>query len=176
LVRPRRNPVDSFPMLRFDHAIGPSRIAGAGLGLFTREAVARGRVVIVPNQTHALRSAAELAALPKDSIELASSIRWFERVFTVDPEWSEESHLNHSFEPNCLWHLGFVFSLEDLDPGSELTIDYRLLLDEATVLDFRDSISGREIVGMPFEQAIRRSCAQLATLFAGLAENVSNPR
>ena len=162
-------------MLRFDHAIEPSRIPGAGLGLFTREALVRGRVLIVPNQVHALRSEAELAALPKDSIELASSIRWFERVFSVDPEWSEESHLNHSFAPNCLWHLGFVFSLDDLDPGAELTIDYRHLLDEATVLDFRDSITGREIVGMPFEQAIRRSSVQLATLFAGLAETVSDP-
>ena len=77
-------------MLSFEHSIEPSRIPGAGLGLFTRESVARGRVLVVPNQAHVLRSAPELAALPKDSIEHASSIRWFERVFTVDPEWSEE--------------------------------------------------------------------------------------
>ena len=157
-------------MLRFEHSIEPSRIPGAGLGLFTREAVARGRVLVVPNQAHVLRSAPELAALPKDSIELASSIRWFERVFTVDPEWSEESHLNHSFEPNCLWHLGFIFALDDLDAGSELTIDYRHLLDEETLLDFRDSVTGREIRGLPWERAVRSSSEQLAALFAGCVE------
>jgi SET domain-containing protein len=154
-------------MLRFEHAIGPSRIPGAGLGLYTREPIARGRVLIVPNQSHPLRSAEELAGLPQDSIEAASSIRWFERVFTVDPEWSEESHLNHSFTPNCLWHLGFVFALQDLDPGAELTIDYRHLLDEQTVLDFRDSITGREIRGLPWQESICRSSEQLARLFAG---------
>jgi hypothetical protein len=156
-------------MLRFEHAIGPSRIPGAGLGLFTCEPIKRGRVLVVPNQAHPLCSAEDLARLPTDSIEVASSIRWFERVFTVDPEWSEESHLNHSFKPNCLWHLGFVFALEDLEADAELTIDYRHLLDEETVLDFRDSISGREIRGLPWEQAIRRSSEQLARLFAGTA-------
>lgn len=165
-------------MLRFEHAIGPSRIPGAGLGLFTREPIAMGRVIIVPNQAHPLRTAEELARLPQDSIEAASSIRWFEGVFTVDPEWSEESHLNHSFTPNCLWHLGFVFALQDLDPGAELTIDYRHLLDEQTVLDFRDSITGWEIRGLPWQEAVRRSSEQLARLFrdaAAMASSAAGP-
>ncbi len=165
-------------MLRFEHAIGPSRIPGAGLGLFTREPIAMGRVIIVPNQAHPLRTAEELAKLPQDSIEAASSIRWFEGVFTVDPEWSEESHLNHSFTPNCLWHLGFVFALQDLDPGAELTIDYRHLLDEQTVLDFRDSITGWEIRGLPWQEAVRRSSEQLARLFrdaAAMASSAAGP-
>jgi SET domain-containing protein len=165
-------------MLRFEHAIGPSRIPGAGLGLFTREPIAMGRVIIVPNQAHPLRTAEELAKLPQDSIEAASSIRWFEGVFTVDPEWSEESHLNHSFTPNCLWHLGFVFALQDLDPGAELTIDYRHLLDEQTVLDFRDSITGREIRGLSWQEAVRRSSEQLARLFrdaAAMASSAAGP-
>ncbi|MGA1045174.1 MAG: SET domain-containing protein-lysine N-methyltransferase [Phycisphaerales bacterium] len=161
-------------MLRFEHAIGPSRIPGAGLGLFTREPIAMGRVIIVPNQAHPLRTAEELAKLPQDSIEAASSIRWFEGVFTVDPEWSEESHLNHSFTPNCLWHLGFVFALQDLDPGAELTIDYRHLLDEQTVLDFRDSITGREIRGLSWQEAVRRSSEQLARLFRDAAAMASS--
>jgi SET domain-containing protein len=161
-------------MLRFEHAIGPSRIPGAGLGLFTREPIAMGRVIIVPNQAHPLRTAEELAKLPQDSIEAASSIRWFEGVFTVDPEWSEESHLNHSFTPNCLWHLGFVFALQDLDPGAELTIDYRHLLDEQTVLDFRDSITGWEIRGLPWQEAVRRSSEQLARLFRDAAAMASS--
>lgn len=157
-------------MLRFEHAIESSRIPGAGLGLFTCEPVARGRVLIVPNQAHALRTSSDLSSLPRDSIELASSVRWFEGVYTVDPEWSEESHLNHSFEPNCLWHLGFVFALDELDAGSELTIDYRNLLDESTVLEFRDAVTGREIRGLPWEEAIARSSAQLAALFAACPE------
>ncbi|MBM4106177.1 MAG: SET domain-containing protein [Phycisphaerae bacterium] len=152
-------------MLRFDHAIKPSRIPGAGLGLFTVDPQPRGRVLIMPNEAQSIRSAAELAMLSRDSIEHASSVRWFEQVHTVDPAWSEESHLNHSFEPNCLWHLGFVFALRDLAAGEELTIDYRHLLDEATLLDFRDSITGREIRGFAWRESIARSSRLLVELF-----------
>ncbi len=157
-------------MLRFEHSIEPSRIPGAGLGLFTREAVARGRMLIVPNQAHPLRSGRGTRGMPKDSIELASSIRWFERVFTVDPEWSGGVAPQPQLRAELPRHLGFVFALEDLDAGSELTIDYRQLLDEETMLDFRDSVTGREIRGLPWEQAVRSSSEQLAALFAGCVE------
>jgi hypothetical protein len=152
-------------MLRFQHHIAPSRIPMAGKGLFTKEAVNRGRVLIIPNQRHQLYSARELAGFASDSIEMISSLRWFEDVHTIDPEWSEESHLNHSFNPNCLWHLGFVFALVDINPDDELTIDYGHLLDEHTVLDFRDSLTGREIRGLKWEEKMLRTAGQLQQLF-----------
>lgn len=163
-------------MLRFAHAIKPSRIPGAGLGLFTVDPQPRGRVLIMPNEAQSIRSAAELALLPRDSIEHASSVRWFEEVHTVDPAWSEESHLNHSFEPNGLWHLGFVFALQDLAAGEELTIDYRHLLDERTVLDFRDSVTGREIRGFPWHESIARSSLALAELFEASPASTAGDR
>lgn len=153
-------------MLTFAFHIGPSRIPSAGKGLFTSEHLKKARVIIVPNQEHILHQVDALTNFPPDSIEHASSVRWFEEVHTVDPDWSEESHLNHSFEPNCLWHLGFVFALRDIAAGEELTIDYQNLLDENTVLEFKDSITGREIRGLVWREKMFRSSGQLRELFS----------
>jgi len=103
--------------------------------------------------------------LPHDSVEYRSMIRWFDDVYTVDPEWSPESHLNHSFEPNGLWHLGFIFALEDLPPGSELTIDYRLILDPEDEAGFLDACTGGQIVGLPWEEKMATTSAALVDLF-----------
>lgn len=152
-------------MLRFKFHIADSLIPMAGKGLFTRQPLQRAQVIIVPNQHHITYSAEEMKRFSPDSIEHASSVRWFEDVHTVDPEWSEESHLNHSFTPNCLWHLGFVFALRDIPAGQELTIDYANLLDEHTVLEFRDSITGREVRGLSWREKMARNAHALAQLF-----------
>ncbi len=152
-------------MLLFKSFIAPSKIPLAGKGLFTNELLAKKKVVIVPNQKHILYSALELKQFSSESIEQQSSVRWFEDVHTVDPEWSEESHLNHSFSPNLLWHLGFVFALRDIDKGEELTIDYSHLLDENTSLGIHDSITGRLISGISFEEKMRKTARELQELF-----------
>lgn len=152
-------------MLLINFEIKDSTIPFAGKGLFTQEKINAKKVVIFPNQSHITYRKQELECFPSDSMEQISSVRWFEDLFTVDHEWSPESHLNHSFNPNCLWHLGFVFALRDIADGEELTIDYSTLLDEETVLDFPDSVTGRSIAGLSWEQKIARTSSQLAQLF-----------
>jgi len=152
-------------MLNFRFEIKNSNIKNAGKGLFTLEKIQKSKILIFPNQKHIIHSKESLSSYPNDSIEQISSIRWFEDKYTVDPDWSEESHLNHSFNPNSLWHLGFVFAIKDLEVGDELTIDYRNLLDEDTVLDFIDSETGREIRGFTWQQKMLRTSEVLLTLF-----------
>lgn len=152
-------------MLLFKHDIKDSSIPYAGKGLFTCEFIPKRKVIVFPNQSHTVYRKNELNQFDENSIEQISSVRWFEDLFTVDPEWSPESHLNHSFNPNCLWHLGFIFALRDLLPNEELTIDYSNLLDEQTVLEFKDSLTGREIRGLSWEEKIKRSSYDLSFLF-----------
>ena len=83
-----------------------------------------------------------MQALPDAAHCLASTVRWFEDHYTVTPEWPDECYINHSFAPCGLWHLGFVFALDDLPAGTEITVDYRHLLAPGQEEDFRDSISG----------------------------------
>ena len=144
--------------------VAGSRIAGAGKGLFLDEAVARGRVITAPDNIHTVWPEAKLRGHAADSIEVESSVRWFEDYFSLTPEWSDECYINHSFTPTGLWHLGFVFAQDDLPAGTEVTIDYRLVIGSGEVMPFSDSVTGQPIVGYEWRQNLRESAARLLVL------------
>ncbi len=146
--------------------IGPSSITGAGQGLFMDEPVARGRVIVAPDAIPAVHRFDEILARPDAASALAATVRWFEDRYTVTPEWPDECYINHAFEPSALWHLGFVFAARDLDPGCEVTVDYRHLLAPGQEEAFLDSASGQRIVGYAWPESLRASTTALAALLA----------
>jgi SET domain-containing protein len=152
-------------MNRFALEIQDSLIPFAGMGLFTKEFIPQKSVIIFPNEENLLLSSQELEKFPVDSIEQQSAVRWFEDLFTIDPKWSLESHLNHSFNPNCLWYLGFVFAKENIQAGSELTIDYRHLLEENFTMDFNDSLTQLPITGLPWAEKMCKGAKEIQELF-----------
>ncbi|MBN8886402.1 MAG: SET domain-containing protein [Rudaea sp.] len=141
--------------------VAPSLIPGAGKGLFLDEPVARGRLVTAPDDIRKVYKWDEVEALPNAQELLAATVRWFEDRYTVTPEWPDECYINHSFAPNGLWHLGFVFALRDLVPGEEITVDYRHLLAPGQKEDFVDATTGGEIIGHSWAESLALSSAQL---------------
>jgi len=148
------------------YRISASLIPGAGQGLFLDQAVARGRLITAPDDIQKVYKWDELQARPDAEQMLASTVRWFEDRYTVTPEWPDECFINHSFDPCCLWHLGFVFALSDLAPGTEITVDYRHLLGPGQQEEFLDAHSGQPIVGYDWNESLARSTAQLHALLA----------
>lgn len=146
------------------YRVEASRIPQAGKGLFLAEPVQRGRVIAAPDNIHTVWPEARLRAFAPDSIEVESSVRWFEDWYSLTPEWSDECYINHAFEPTALWHLGFVFAAADLPAGTEVTVDYRLVIGSGEVMPFKDSLTGREIVGLSWQDNLRSSAAQLLQL------------
>ena len=148
--------------------VAASAIPGAGKGLFLDEAVSAGRILIAPDDIRKVYKWTDVQALPDAEELLAATVRWFEDRYTVTPEWPDECYINHAFEPCGLWHLGFVFALADLAPGTEITVDYRHLLAPGQQEDFLDALSGRAIVGYDWHESLARSTAQLAALLPAL--------
>ena len=146
------------------YRIAQSLIPQAGKGLFVEEPVMRGRVIVAPDRVHTVWTEAELRRYPADSREVESSVRWFEDRFSLTPEWSDECYVNHSFAPSALWHLGFIFALTDLVPGTEVTMDYRYVIGEGERMPFADAETGREIVGLPWAEVLATGALQLAAL------------
>ncbi|MEQ1440194.1 SET domain-containing protein [Fontimonas sp. SYSU GA230001] len=144
--------------------VAESLIAGAGRGLFVDEAVARGAVIIAPDGVHTVWPEARLRQYPPDSREVQSSVRWFENWFSLTPEWSDECYVNHSYTPTALWHLGFIFALDDVPAGTEVTMDYRYVIGDGERMPFADAQTGREIVGLPWAEALTASATILAKL------------
>lgn len=143
------------------YRVAPSLIPHAGKGLFLDEPVARGSVILAPDKVHTLMHERDLRRYPEDSIEVESSVRWFEDWFSLTPEWSDECYVNHSFTPTGLWHLGFVFALADLPADTEVTMDYRLVIGSGERMPFNDSLSGEPIVGHRWDECLRISTETL---------------
>ena len=151
-------------MILSRYRVADSSIPGAGKGVFLDEAVPAGRIVVAPDAIPRVFRWDEVMAMPDRDAALAASVRWFEDRFTVTPEWPDECYINHSFEANGLWHLGFVFAARALAPGEELTVDYRHLLGDGQEESFRDALSGRAIVGWSWQESLARSTRELAAL------------
>lgn len=144
--------------------VAASSIPGAGQGLFLEELVAAGRVITAPDAIERTFRHADISASPELRAQFHASARWFEDRYTLSPDWPDECYINHSFTPNGLWHLGFVFALAELPAGTEITVDYRHLLPPGEAEDFVDSATGETIVGLSWSDSLAGSTRALAEL------------
>lgn len=147
--------------------IAASRIPGAGKGLFLDETVRAGGIITAPDAIDRTFRHAEFATPELAKLKYASA-RWFEDRYTVSPDWPDECYINHSFQPNGLWHLGFVFALSDLPAGTEITVDYRHLLPPGETEDFADAATGETITGLSWTESLASSTRALAALLDGM--------
>lgn len=145
------------------YRVDESRIPLAGKGLFVDEPVVRGRVIVAPDNVHTVWPAPRLRACDPDSIEARSSVRWFEDQFSLTPEWSDECYVNHSFSPTAIWHLGFIFALRDLEPGTEVTMDYRYVIGDGEEMPWPDSVTGQRIVGLTWSRTLKETATIVAS-------------
>ena len=153
-------------MILLPYRIAPSRIPGAGKGLFLDAPAAAGTIVVAPDAIARTYRFEDIAADPALAALLHTSVRWFGEHYTLSPDWPDECFVNHSFAPSGLWHLGFIFANAALPVGTELTVDYRHLLAPGQVEDFADADSGQPIVGFDWRESITTSTARLSTLLA----------
>jgi hypothetical protein len=146
--------------------IADSAIHGAGKGLFLDESVPAGRIITAPDGIDRTYAYADINASPDLRAQFHASARWFEDRYTLSPDWPDECYINHSFTPNGLWHLGFVFALTELPVGSEITVDYRHLLPPGQDEDFADSVTGETITGLSWPESLASSTLALAELLS----------
>lgn len=146
------------------YSIAPSKISGAGKGLFLNEVVPRGAIITAPDDIRKVHKWKDIEALTNSPELLPATVRWFQDYYTITPEWPDECYINHSFTPSALWHLGFVFALSDLESGTEITVDYRHLLAPNQEEDFCDALSGEKIIGYSWEESLRQSTKQLLNI------------
>ena len=153
-------------MILPSYRIAPSTIPGAGKGVFIEEAVMPGRILVAPDAIDALHRYEDILARPDREAALGAAVRWFEDRFTVSLDWPDECFVNHSFSPNGLWHLGFIFALRPIAAGDELCVDYRHLLGEGQEEPYRDALTGDAIVGLPWHDSLAQTTRQLAAALA----------
>lgn len=149
-------------MILIDYKIRQSSIPNAGKGFFADEDIEPGRALVAPHGIEELASLEQIEGWESDDPRAQSSVRWFENVYTVSLGWPDECYLNHSFEPNGIWHLGFVFSGTRIRKGEEICIDYRFILAPGFELPFHDSVTSRAIVGLEWKESLALSSQLLS--------------
>lgn len=155
-------------MIQIPYAIGDSRIPGAGKGFFAAARIPAGKVLVAPGNIGSTLSIESLF-LPENAVYADASIRWFESQCTVSQDWPDECYVNHSFQPNALWHLGFLFSLGTIEPGEEITMDYSHIIAPGHEMPFQDSTTGRPVIGLSWETSLLQTTEQLLSLAKSLA-------
>ena len=95
-----------------------------------------------------------------------TAIRWVGDHFLYGDEITETEFINHSFEPNMLYHLGICFALRDIVSGEELTVDYRHFLAENDVNQFDDLTTGKLVDGYGPTESLIVSTRALSELFS----------
>lgn len=150
---------------RIKTEVRPSQVAGAGLGAFAREEVAAGEFVGMDFPSpRRLAKHEEIRAQPADLRKY--SWRHVEQVYFAarDDLRTATDFLNHSFDPNILWHLGCYFTLRDVAVGDELTVDYRVILAPGWQPDLVDAQTRRPIEALTWREALIHSGEQLVAL------------
>ncbi|MEZ7891996.1 MAG: SET domain-containing protein [Candidatus Wallbacteria bacterium] len=158
-------------MIITDYKIMDSKIKSAEKGFYSVCAIPKGKIIAFPDNINKIYTDDEVNNFEKGTLEYNSSVRWFEKYYSHSTEWSDECYINHSFNPNCLWHMGFIFALQDIKPDEEITIDYRFLLQEGENPGFKDSATNLEIKGFPWSEALRRSSLMLSKILSRQKEN-----
>ena len=135
-----------------------------GKGVFLKQPVKKGKVLLAPDAINTLYNDTERAALVPGSPEDDACVRWFETFHTVSTDWPDDCYVNHSFNPSGLWHLGFIFATRDMVPGDEITVDYRFVINDNEKMPFLDAETSKEIIGYTWEENLRLSTEQLLAL------------
>lgn len=142
----------------------PSTIPGAGAGIFALEGVPRGKFLGMdfPNYRK--------LCIDRDVLRLSEenqrfSWRHIEQVcFEAHDQRSPADLMNHAFEPNILWHVGYYFASSEIRPGDELFVDYRLLFSPLWDGDLADEVTGRQVEGLDWRESLIKTARQLAEL------------
>lgn len=134
-------------MLFFRTTSGSSTIAGSGL--FIQEPAPRGAVVSIDAVDVKVFNEEQYKQAQRDGdiVAIRNGTRWVGPYFQCPWDNRQESYINHSSEPNLLYHCGVFFARRDILVGEELTVDYSLFLAENDVERFTDSATGEEVLG-----------------------------
>lgn len=131
-------------------------------GVFALEPVRAGRVVSVWRRLCLLDEARYLASCREEGEVRRSCVRLIGGHYAHEDGGSHpDDYINHSPDPNVLYHMGVLIALRDVRVGEELTIDYNTYFSGAANEYFEDAVTGRGVVGMTPRESLMRACEAL---------------
>lgn len=137
-------------------------------GLFTDVGIPKGMIVgLFPYQAKLISEYGyQKGQYEGDEIISMTGVRWVGDYFIVGDKITNEEYVNHSDNPNLLYHCGVLFALRDIGEGEELTVNYRYFLAVKDTLRFKDTNSAQLVDGLSGFLSLKKSCAELLKLLS----------
>lgn len=148
-----------------------------GYGLYANEFIRKGEIVMFWMANAYLIKEIDYNArqLLGDKQMIATGARYVGDMFLytdVGPNQDRyENYINHSFNPNILYHCGVCFALRDIQINEELTTDYTYLLSENDQETFLDEFSSKEVKGASWKECLLHTTEQLHKLLVSCAND-----
>jgi len=135
-------------------------------GLFILEPVKKGEIIGIMTVNCGIMTESEYQEEQEkgNEIIIMTGVRWAGKYFLYGNSICNEDYINHSEDPNMLYHCGICVALRDLYPGDELTINYKFLLAENDVYSFIDKETGKKVDGLSWREALIQSTEEFINL------------
>src|SRR5690606_1324628 len=95
---------------------------------------------------------------------IKTGVRYVGKYFLYKDKIEDEEYINHSFDPNLLYHCGICFAARDIQEGEELSLDYKYIFAENDVTMFKDNETDIQVNGIPPKRALVETAKQLLEL------------
>jgi hypothetical protein len=139
----------------------------SGTGLFANEDIKQGSVIMMWGLRAFVISENDYNEAQKAGNELMikTGCRFVDGIFLyTDNSPRLENYVNHSFQPNMLYHCGICFAKSNISKGDELTADYRYILAKNDANAFVDQVSGESVDGLDSQTCLTQTTKELLEL------------
>lgn len=140
----------------------------AGRGVYAVEPIPAGVVIGLFNHDTLIMTEREYQDAQRrgEKLIIQSAVRLIGEYFVYNKTITDEEYINHSANPNMLYHCGILFAKKDIAADDELTVDYKYFLAEDDVEAFGDKDTGATVTGLNAKDALRQSAAELVELYS----------
>lgn len=139
----------------------------SGTGLFANEDIKSGEVIMIWTLKAFVidENGYNEAQKSGNGLMIKTGCRFVDGIFLyTDDSPRLENYVNHSFQPNMLYHCGICFAKIDIKKGDELTADYRYILAANDANAFIDQISGKPVDGLDSQTCLIQTTRELLGL------------
>lgn len=144
----------------------------SGSGIFADEDIKKGEVVMIWSIDCNIISESEYNEEQSNGNQnmIKTGARFVDGYFLyTDENPRVEDNMNHSFEPNILYHCGVCFALRDISCGEELFVNYKYILSRGDYAGFVDEKTGVYVDGMDSLDCLKETTTQLLNLLNGIS-------
>lgn len=133
-------------------------------GLYSLQPIKKGTIVMIPSGSLISEAEYQWEQAKDNKTVIMSAVRLLGRYFICADSIGNEEYLNHSSNPNLIYHCGIAIAARDIAACEELTVNYKYFLAEGDFCAFEDAETGELVDGLSPTEAFNQSAEEMLAL------------